>query len=388
MISVREISGKHNTAIVYTGKIEGEVEDQIRLYLDEPKYNGTQIRIMPDVHLGKGTVIGFTSTLPEHITPHTIGGDIGCGVSAWNLGRVRLSADKLDKFIRKRIPFGTETFSDSIDKEELEQIYRLLPGMFSGLPFNLFWKKIHGACADTGLNKNHALRSFGTLGSGNHFIEIDKDPDKNFWLLIHSGSRRFGVKVAEYHQEIAVQCSTPGSSLKFLEGQQAESYLEHMKLAQDYARLNRKIMGTRICRKFFKLNEPELEWIDSVHNYISFADNIVRKGAISAHKDEKVVIPFSMADGAVIGLGKGNHEWNFSAPHGSGRKMARNKARKSLNLDQYRKAMRGIWTSCISKDTIDENPMVYKKAADIQAAITGTVEVKQRLLPVYNFKAK
>ncbi|MCP4156327.1 MAG: RtcB family protein [bacterium] len=387
MIGVKEITGKHNKAIVYTGSIEGEVEDQIRIYLDEPGYGGTQIRVMPDVHLGKGTVIGFTATLPEQITPHTIGGDIGCGVSAWKLGRVRLSADKLDKFVRKRIPFGTETFSHSIDKEELEEIYRFLPGTFSGLPFNAFWKELHRVCGVTGLSKNHVLRSFGTLGSGNHFIEIDKDEDKNFWLVIHSGSRRLGFKIAEYHQEIAVRCSKPGSSLKFLEDQQAESYLQDMKLAQDYARLNRKVMGARICRKFFKLTEPELESIDSVHNYISFADNIVRKGAISAHKNEKVIIPFSMADGAVVGLGKGNREWNFSAPHGSGRKLARKKAKKSLNLDQYRRAMKGVWTSCIGKETLDESPMAYKKAANIIAALSDTVDIQQRLLPVYNFKA-
>jgi len=234
---------------------------------------------------------------------------------------------------------------------------------------------------------DYVLRSVGTLGGGNHFCEIGKDRDKCLWLLIHSGSRLFGYKVAEFHQEIAIDLTGPGSSLKFLEGETARHYLEDMKVAQDYACLNRLVMGLSICRKFFKLQLEETEYVDTVHNYISFTDNIVRKGAISAHDGERVIVPFSMAEGAVIGYGKGNEEWNFSAPHGAGRKMSRRKARESLNLDLFRKSMRGVWTSCISKDTLEESPMAYKKASDILNNIADTIEVEKRLFPIYNFKA-
>jgi RNA-splicing ligase RtcB len=381
------ITGKYNTAVVYAAAVDRYSEDQVRYYLDHPAFSESRVRVMPDVHVGSGTVVGFTATLTDKILPHLIGVDIGCGVSAWNLGKGKLKADKLDKFIRKHVPSGYAVSKEITDREECETAFETLPDTCTGFSFPEFWQQLHRICEDQRKNPDHVLRSIGTLGGGNHFIEVGKDQDKNLWLIIHSGSRNFGFSKAEFHQEIAVAGTRADSSLKYLEGEKARRYLEDMKMAQDYARLNRKVMGTVICRKFFKQKEPGLEWVESVHNYISFADNIVRKGAISAHKGERVIIPFSMAEGAVIGYGKGNREWNFSAPHGAGRKMSRKKARESLNLELYRKAMRGIWTSCIAKNTLDESPMAYKKAADILEAIHDTIEVEKRLMPVYNFKA-
>ncbi len=387
MNNLKKVTGKYNSAVVYTAALDRESEDQVRRYLDHPAFQGSRIRVMPDVHVGKGAVIGFTATLTDIVVPNMIGVDIGCGVSAWNLGKRKLAADKLDKCIRKHIPLGEAVSPEIMDRDELETAFEGLSGTSTGCSFDEFWERLHRVCESQGHNVDHVLRSIGSLGGGNHFIEVDKDRDKNLWLVIHSGSRHFGFRVAQRHQEIAVRQTGAESNIKYLEGDSAHLYLEDMKTAQDYARLNRKIMGAVICRKFFKEKESQLEYVESVHNYISFVDNIVRKGAISAHEGERVIIPFSMADGAVIGYGRGNEEWNFSAPHGSGRKMSRKKARESLDLDRFRKSMRGIWSSSIGKDTLDESPMAYKKAGDILKTIEETVEIKNRLLPVYNIKA-
>jgi RNA-splicing ligase RtcB len=385
MTNFTTIRGKFNSAVVFTGSIEKTCEDQIRSFLDHELFSESRVRVMPDVHVGSGAVIGFTATLAERVIPNMIGVDIGCGVSAWKIGKRKMAFDKLDKFIRKHIPAGMAVRRETYSR--LESVFDRTFKKESGRSFQSFMHTVHGMCNSFGQNVDHVMCSIGSLGGGNHFIEVDKDQDKNLWLVIHSGSRNFGLKVAEFYQQKALR-STPGDSkIKYLEGDSAREYLVHMNAAQDYARLNRKVMGTIITEQFFKMDEPEQEFIESVHNYISFRDLVIRKGAISAHNGERVIIPFSMADGAVIGRGKGNEDWNFSAPHGAGRKMSRKKAKESLDLDRFRKVMKNVWSSCIDKDTLDESPMAYKKAKEIIASLEDTIVIENRLMPVYNFKA-
>jgi RNA-splicing ligase RtcB len=249
----------------------------------------------------------------------------------------------------------------------------------------IFKNEIRNLCEKQGRNPERIFASLGTLGGGNHFIEIDVDENHNRWLLIHSGSRIFGAYTAEYHETLALRETDAESPIKYLSGAYADGYLGDTRVVQHYARVNRALMAQTIA-EFFKVDIRETEYYDCVHNYIDTDNSIIRKGAISAKKDEPVIIPFSMAEGAILGHGKGNPDWNCSAPHGSGRKKARTDAR-SLSLDEYRKEMKGIWSSVIGKDTLEESPMAYKKPKDVLEYIGDTVEVEQRLRPLYNFKA-
>ncbi|MCL2128721.1 MAG: RtcB family protein, partial [Treponema sp.] len=348
--------------------------------------------IMPDVHLGKSTVVGWTATYNKLIIPSVIGTDIGCGVCACNLGRGKLAFDKLDKFIRKNIPAGQDVRSSLHEDLDEVNIFACKNESFSDLALSPladtghFKKEARELSEKQGKSPERVFASLGTLGGGNHFIEIDTDENQNRWLLIHSGSRVFGARTAEYHENIALRETGADSYIKYLEGNFAEQYLNDLELVQHYARLNRALMAHTIVKGFFRIALCETEYRDCVHNYIDTANSIIRKGAISAKKDEKVIIPFSMAEGAVLGRGKGNAAWNYSAPHGSGRKRARTDAR-SLSLDEYRKEMRGIWSSVIGKDTLEESPMAYKKPKDVLDYVEETVEVENRLRTVYNFKA-
>jgi RNA-splicing ligase RtcB len=382
------VKGKHNEAIVYAKAIEANCENMISQYLDHPVFSGTKVRIMPDVHVGKGTVIGFTATFNSHVIPSTIGVDIGCGVCAYNLGKGKLKFDKLDEFIRKNIPSGMKvrpTFH-----EKYEKIVAFVSGYEKGQYFSdaaKFKTLIEELAIKEGYEPGRMLLALGTLGGGNHFIEIDKDSDNNRWLLIHSGSRNLGKCTAEYHEAIAIKETDKESPIKYLSGNMAEEYLHDMTIMQHYARINRALMAATIIEGFFKLPIEEVEHRESVHNYLDFSDNIIRKGAISAHKEEAVIIPFSMAEGAILGRGKGNEEWNNSAPHGAGRKLSRGQAKQGLSLDEFRKEMRNIWSSTVGKDTLDESPMAYKKPKDILDYIDDTVEIEDRLKPIYNFKS-
>ena len=363
------VKGKYNEALVYAKAIEAACENKIRQYLDHPAFAGTKVRIMPDVHLGKGTVIGWTATYDSIIIPSFLGLDIGCGVCVCNLGRGKLSFDKLDKFIRKSIPSG-QAVRDS-PHEDLEEN---------------FINKISKLCEKQGKNSDRVFSALGSLGGGNHFIEIDTDTHNNRWLLIHSGSRIFGANTAEYYETLALRETDADSPIKYLSGIFAQDYLDDVNFVQHYASVNRSLIAQTIAKDFFDVDIRETEYIDCAHNYIDPSEKIVRKGAISAKTGQSLVIPFSMSEGAVLAEGKGNAEWNYSAPHGSGRKKARTDAR-SLSLDEYRKEMRGIWSSVICKDTLEESPMAYKKPNDVLDYIAGAVEVKQRLKPLYNFKA-
>ena len=388
-LTVKPISvkGKYNEALVYAKALESTCENKIRQYLDHPAFAGTTVRIMPDVHLGKGTVIGWTATYNSFVIPSVIGFDIGCGVCACNMGRGKLAFDKLDKFIRKNIPSGQEVRSSL--HEDLADI-NVFSAKNSGdaelCNTDMFKNEIRKLCEKQGKNPERIFASLGTLGGGNHFIEVDIDEDHNRWLLIHSGSRVFGAYTAEYHELIALRETDEESPIKYLSSEYADDYLADLCIVQHYAAVNRALMAQSIAKGFFDIDIRETEYRDCVHNYIDTGASIIRKGAISAKRDEKVIIPFSMAEGAVLGKGKGNAAWNNSAPHGSGRKKARTDAR-SLSLDEYRKEMRGIWSSVIGKDTLEESPMAYKKARDVLDYIGETVEVEQRLKPLYNYKA-
>ena len=381
------VKGKHNEALVFAKALEASCENKIRQYLDHPDFAGTTVRIMPDVHIGKGTVIGWTATYKKLIIPSVIGLDIGCGVCACNLGRGKLAFDKLDKFIRKNIPAGLDV-RDSLHKyfDEINAFVAGCSGVNNIFNASTLINKIQKLCIKSGNNPDRVYSSFGTLGGENHFIEIDVDENHNHWLLIHSGSRNFGAQIAEYHEILALRETDENSPIKFLSGSLAEDYLSDLSIVQHYAAVNRALMTFTIAKGFFDVDIRETEYIDCIHNYIDIENSIVRKGAISAKKDEPVIIPFSMSEGAVLGKGKGNALWNYSAPHGSGRKKARTDAR-SFSLDEYRKEMRGIWSSVICKDTLEESPMAYKKPRDVLDYINDTVDVEKRFKPLYNFKA-
>ena len=381
------VKGKNNEALVFAKAIEASCENKIRQYLDHPDFAGTKVRIMPDIHLGKSMVIGWTATYDSLIIPSYLGLDIGCGICACNLGKGKLAFDKLDKFIKKRIPSGQDV-RDSLH-ENLEEMNDFICSSKGNSIFSKtddFKNEIENLCEKQGKYSSRIFASLGTLGGGNHFIEIDIDENRNRWLLIHSGSRILGAYTAEYHEILALRETSAYSPIKYLSGALAENYLADINFVQHYASVNRSLMAQTIVKGFFDADIREIEYIDCAHNFIDTTEKIIRKGAISAMKGQPVVIPFSMAEGAVLGKGKGNREWNYSAPHGSGRKKARTDAR-SLSLDEYRKEMRGVWSSVICKDTLEESPMAYKKAKDVLEYIGESIDIERRLKPVYNFKA-
>jgi RNA-splicing ligase RtcB len=381
------IKGRHNKAYVFAKALETSCENKILRYLNHPAFQDTVVRVMPDVHLGKTTVIGWTATFNDLLIPSVIGLDIGCGVCACNLGRGNLRFDKLDAFIRKNIPSGQSvrlSIHESLDEMNVFASHGSGNAELSNI--GIFKNKIRGLCEKQGKNPERIFASLGTLGGGNHFIEIDIDENHNRWLLIHSGSRILGACTAEYHEIIALRETGTESPIKYLSGVFAGDYLGDLCIVQHYARVNRALMAQTIAHGFFKVDIRETEYRDCVHNYIDIGAKIIRKGAISAKKGEPVVIPFSMAEGAVLGHGKGNAGWNYSAPHGAGRKKARTGA-KSFSLDEYRKEMRGVWSSVICKDTLEESPMAYKKSRDVLDYIGDTVDMEQKLKPLYNFKA-
>lgn len=389
---------------IFTENIEKEAVDQINLLLEQDAFKDCKVRIMPDVHAGAGCVIGFTANLGEKVIPNVVGVDIGCGMS-WVKIKSEIDLEALDNTIREFIPSGM----NARDEE-------LLP--------NIDLKEL--SCYKELKNKDRYLeKSLGTLGGGNHFIEVDKDDKGCNYLIIHSGSRNLGKQVCDIYQNKAIEyCSYQAEMKKerenviktlkeegkqeqiekelkaisekykgktklpkdlcYIEGQDREDYLHDMKLCQKWASLNRYKMLEIIIAKL-SLNTGS--FYETIHNYIS-DDNIVRKGAISAQKDEIVLIPMNMKDGCIIAKGKGNEDWNCSAPHGAGRIMSRMKARQTLNMEDYQNEMQGIYTTSICKETIDEAPMVYKPMEEIIKNIGDTVEIVKIIKPIYNFKAK
>ena len=380
-----EIKGKFAEAIVFNDLVDENSIKQIIQIVNCKVAESSKIRIMPDVHAGAGCVIGFTSTITKRIVPNLIGVDIGCGVIAWKLeGLSAILFDELDKFIRKNIPAGFNV-NNHFNKREVENVFR----SFAHIQWKHFENRVNEICDKINIDKDRVWKSIGSLGGGNHFIEIDKDQNSNYWLVIHSGSRNFGLQIANYHQKKAKK-NLEGKDgiirgLEYLEGADAEEYYDDMKVAQIYARLSRMTMGKRIVENYFNIKDAE--HIESVHNYIDFNDGVLRKGAISAHKGEPVIIPLNMADGCIIGIGKGNLDWNNSAPHGAGRTMSRTKAKQTIDINEYKDKMKNIWSSCVGEGTIDEAPQVYKNADDIIALVKDAVNIVDRMISVYNFKA-
>lgn len=388
---------------IFTEDIEEKAVGQIYQLLEQPAFKDAKVRIMPDVHAGAGCVIGFTADLGDKVIPNIVGVDIGCGMHVVKLGKVDLNLQAVDEFIHGAIPAGFAVNSKKQAEFDLTKLY----------------------CYDKLENVNRLSLGVGSLGGGNHFIEIDEDEEGCKYLVIHTGSRNLGKQVACIYQDMAVeycrnmekplvdakikelksqgrqieiadaiakiheefkQYSVP-KELCYLEGELREQYLHDMKLCQEYAVLNRQIIANKIKTFIFTftLHIPEDEW-ECIHNYID-DENMVRKGAIAAHKGQKVIIPLNMRDGSILGLGKGNPEWNESGPHGAGRLLSRGEAKRTLSVEDFKESMEGIFTTTVNESTLDESPMVYKPAQEIIDAVGDTVEITSIIRPIYNFKA-
>lgn len=396
-----EIKGNVSTAVCYAKVIEEEAIEQIRRMCDYEFTEGSQIRIMPDVHAGKGCTIGTTMTVRDRAVPNIVGVDIGCGMYTINLGKGELNLEKLDEAAHF-VPSGKNVWEGRQEKFDLTRLrcYRSLK------------------------DSKRLVRSLGTLGGGNHFIEVDRSEDGTNYLIIHTGSRNLGKQVAEIYQKLAIELhqgkeeyfkkrdaliaqykaagrkSEIQAALKeikwqnrdllipedlcYLYGSYFEDYLADVEICQEFARKNReKIAEVLLERTGITGNEA----FHTIHNYIDTEEMILRKGAIAAHEGEKVLIPINMRDGSVLAVGRGNKEWNYSAPHGAGRLMSRTKAKENLSMQEYRKEMEGIYTTSVNEATLDEAPMAYKSIDDILDVIKESVTVIQVMKPIYNFKA-
>ena len=365
-----EIKGTYGKAKVFTNILEKSAEGQIKALCEQPFVADSKIRIMPDVHAGKGCTIGTTMTIGEYIVPNLVGVDIGCGMLTVQLKEKRINLPELDSFIRRNIPYGRdvrERTHRSHGRIKLEDL--------------ICYKKV---------DSRRAKESLGTLGGGNHFIEIDKDDDGNLYLVIHTGSRNLGLRVAEFYQKKAYnaigdrkQTDIP-YELAPLTGQDKEDYLHDMEFMQRFAELNRCIIK-EVILDGMKLHE--VDSFSTIHNYIDTETMILRKGAVSSKKDERLLIPMNMRDGSLICTGLGNEDWNCSAPHGAGRKYGRKDAENSFTLSEFKKQMDGIYTTSVSQETLDECPMTYKPMEEIVNNISETVQIEKIIKPIYNFKA-
>jgi len=365
-----EIKGKYGEAKIFTDTLESSAEGSIRALCDQVCSQGAKIRIMPDVHAGKGCTIGTTMTVQDTIIPNVVGVDIGCGMLAVRLKEKKIDLPKLDSFIKQNIPCGREVRQRPHRSHGRLDIYDL-------------------RCVKK-IDIRRAAESLGTLGGGNHFIEVDKDDDGNPYLVIHSGSRNLGLRVAEHYQKLAYkECGGKNQSeipyeLAYLSGDSMQDYLHDMAFMQAFADLNRTVMK-EVILDGMKLTEEDS--FTTVHNYVDIDAMILRKGAVSAKKGERLLIPMNMRDGSLICTGLGNEDWNCSAPHGAGRLMSRSEAFNNFTLSEFQKSMEGIFTTTVTRDTLDECPMVYKPMEDILKHIKDTVTVDKIIKPIYNFKA-
>ena len=391
---------------IFTENIEYEAFDQIYTLIKQPAFKDCKVRIMPDVHAGAGCVIGFTADLGDKVIPNIVGVDIGCGMLTVQLGAIDIDYEKLDTVIRKCVPSGRNVHEGRHHRfEELKDLY----------------------CYRELKDTKRLECSIGTLGGGNHFIEIDAAENGNKYLIIHTGSRNLGKQVAEYYQNLAVEIMSGKDELYdaqekliaeykaqgrkseiqkaikelhrkfnpnplgipkalcYLTGKYRDAYLHDMEICQYFAMKNRDAIADAIIDEMgWKVSGVHFE---TIHNYIEFGSNMVRKGAISAKKDEMLLIPINMRDGCILGYGKGNEDWNYSAPHGAGRLMSRSKAKEAVSLEEFKASMEGIFTTSVGMSTIDESPMAYKSLEEIVENIEDTVEIIDILKPVYNFKA-
>jgi tRNA-splicing ligase RtcB len=365
------IKGKYNQAKVFASELETTAKDQIRTLCDQPFVEGSKIRIMPDVHAGAGCTIGTTMTVCDKVVPNLVGVDIGCGMLTIPLLESEIDYPALDQLIRRKIPSGFQ-----IRKKPHPFLSRVRID-------SLICRE--GGKLDKSLKISRARLSLGTLGGGNHFIEVGRDDDGKLYLVIHSGSRHLGLQVALHYQRLAGRLNPHlPKDLAYLEGEQMKNYLHDMQIMQNYAVENRKAMAVSIIDGMgWQTGDP----FTTIHNYIDLRQMILRKGAVSAKKDELILIPLNMRDGSLIARGKGNPDWNESAPHGAGRLMSRKEARRSLSLKSFRQSMEGIYTSSVRSDTLDESPSAYKPLSELLEYLGETADVICQIRPVYNFKA-
>ena len=398
-----ELKGKHNNCKVFTDNIDNETIGQLIALMNQSSVADSQIRIMPDTHAGKGCVIGTTMTISDKVIPNLVGVDIGCGMAVAELKETRIDLPKLDSVIRKKVPSGfsirdkAHKFLRNVDLEEL-----------------YCYKNI---------NVDRAEKSLGTLGGGNHFIEVDTNEDGQLYLVVHTGSRNLGKQVAEYYQDLAWKSLKNGNKgelikakieelkaagrqseieaeitkiqstvesvpkeLAYCEGELFDKYIHDMKITQEYAYWNREaILDTIVDEMHLHVVE---QW-QTIHNYIDTENMILRKGSVSAQAGEKLIIPINMRDGSLICVGKGNPDWNYSAPHGAGRLMSRSEAKQNITLSEFKKTMKeaGIYSTSVNQSTIDESPMAYKPMQEIIDNVKDTAEIIDIIKPIYNFKA-
>ena len=402
MIEIKRNNG--DVVKVFAETFENEAWEQVKKLANYSAYDNSTIRIMPDAHAGKGCTIGTTMTLHGMVTPNLVGVDIGCGVLVVNLGNIEIDFEKLDKTIKRFVPAGFDIHEQAWGKDdELEDL----------ICFN-------------SIDYSRAIHSIGTLGGGNHFVSIEQSQTNgDKYLVIHTGSRNLGVQVCKFYQDLAfkklnemseikkqvsneviAKCKAEGrqkdiptelkkalanikkpsadKELAHLEGDDFKNYIHDMEIVQKFAALNRATIAKIILQK---MGWKELDRFETIHNYIDTKNMILRKGSISAQAGEKVIIPMNMRDGSLICIGKGNADWNYSAPHGAGRLMSRNKAKSAISLADFEKSMEGIYSSTISRSTIDESPMAYKNMDEIVRCIEPTVDIVDIIKPLYNFKA-
>lgn len=431
-----EIQGKYATAKVFTDNCEAEAQAQILELCNQPFVEGSIIRIQPDVHAGKGCTIGTTMTIKDKVCPNLVGVDIGCGVLCVNLGKVEIDFAKIDMLIRKKIPSGMNVHSKAVYHfEEMEKL----------------------RCFKNLKNVDRLYKSLGSVGGGNHFIELGKSKNGEIWLFIHTGSRNLGKQVAEYYQDIAFNnCNKQKSEynekvknlvkeytaagkqkeiekaiedlkmeyryatkipkdLCYLEGKALDDYLHDVFICQEFATQNRFAIAEIIIKDIYNnmfsvgvnggtvsfksdfavynsstaqaKHTVKMDYFTTIHNYIDHKRMILRKGAVAAEKGQRLVIPMNMRDGVLICEGKGNPEWNYSAPHGAGRLMSRGVAKKIIKLEDFQESMKGIFTTTVDQSTIDESPFAYKPVEEIKSLIGETVDIIEEIKPVYNFKA-
>jgi tRNA-splicing ligase RtcB len=390
-----ELEGKFATAKIFTDNCDDTTQSQIVNLCNQSFIESSKVRIMPDCHAGAGCVIGTTMTLTDKVVPNLVGVDIGCGMHVTKLADKRIDFAHLDEVIRKFVPSGFAIRDKVHDYANLVDFRNI----------------------KATINLNRAKHSVGTLGGGNHFIEVNIDDEENYYLVIHSGSRNMGKQIAEFWQDVATKTlemnydsarkivlvkykeseqyeliqseqekieKPPHKSLSYLTDDNLEMYLNDMKIAQEYANLNRFAMASVILQemKFHKTDN-----FTTIHNYIDMDTKILRKGAVSAKLGEELIIPINMRDGSILAKGLGNPDWNFSAPHGAGRLMGRGEAKRNLNMEEYKNSMEGIFTTSVNTSTLDEAPMAYKDMNEIIENTKDTITVDKIIKPVYNFKA-
>lgn len=397
------LEGRYNKAKVFTDTLEKETISQIIGLCNEEFAYGSKIRIMPDAHVGIGCVIGTTMTITDKIVPNLVGVDIGCGVLLQKIAEKDINLQLLDEAIYANVPSGQNVRTD---------VHEL------AITLNMEKFLLDNLRCKSHVDMNRALLSIGTLGGGNHFIELNKDSQGNIYIVIHTGSRYLGKQVATYYQDLAFQRLSSNraavqqlinelkaagrekdiqrelASIKplkvskdfaFLQGQDLEDYIHDVDVVQYYAHINR-ISILKSVMESVGLTSAYLR-VESVHNYISTEEMILRKGAIAAHGGQYVVVPINMRDGSIIGIGKGDVDWNSSAPHGAGRLMSRSAAKGTLSLEQYANEMQGIYSTSVNASTLDEAPMAYKPIKETLENIRGTVDIIEVIKPIYSFKS-